>query len=37
MERIINCKIEGIAPLLQHKLSLAVEAGLDSKTKKRAG
>jgi len=35
--KIIECVIKGIAPLLQHKLSLEVEVALESKLKKRAG
>lgn len=33
----IKTKIKGVAPLLQHKLPLEVEAELESKTKKREG
>ena len=33
----IKCTIEGVAPLLQHKMTLETEAQLDSKLKKRAG
>lgn len=33
----IGCTIKGVAPLLQHKMSLETETNLDSKVKKRAG
>lgn len=35
--REIECEIEGVAPLLQHKMSIEQEAQLASKTKKSVG
>ena len=35
--KTIECSIKGIAPLLQHKMSLETEASLESKIKRRPG